>query len=368
MINQYEVLITDNMKKAIQDYMNSGGWLTEYKVTEKFADMIKKYTGAKYCSITTSGTVALFLGMTAMSSIFKLPPKRYIAVPDYTMIASANSSVLAGYMPVLFDVEKESFCLSTDKYNSFLKSCQAIMLVSINGRYPKCVEEILEISRDYHIPIIEDSAQSFGSFYKNKHIGTYGELGIFSFSTPKIITTGNGGAIVTNNKALYERIELLKDFGRTDPPKNIHSYLGYNFKFTDLQASVGVAQMNELKDRIKMKENIFKTYQDLLSGIKQVKIPDTNLKQTTPWFMDMIVEKRDELVDYLLKHNIKSRGFYPPIHTQMPYVELSKQEGFEDYNSNYVSANGLHPPSGFKLEESQIHCICDCIKEFYERN
>jgi len=138
-----------------------------------------------------------------------------VIVPDYTIIATANAVLMAGAKPVFADVEKETICLDFDSMKSKITSkTKAIMLVSINGKYPTRVEEIISFCQKRNIQIIEDAAQSIGSFYKGKHVGTYGDVGSFSFSMPKIITTGQSGALVTDNEELYHKIELVKNFGR----------------------------------------------------------------------------------------------------------------------------------------------------------
>jgi len=366
MILQYEPLITEAMKNSVKEYIDSGGWITEFKKTRELEKKICRFTGSKYCIITTSGTIALFLSVLAVSNT--LAPssmKRYIAVPDYTMIASANATLLASYVPVLFDIEKETHCMTPHGYDDYFKKCNIIMLPSLNGRYPKCFDEIFQIAKENNIPIIEDSCQSMGSYHDGKHIGTYGDIGAFSFSMPKIITTGQGGAIITDNKELYDKINLYKDFGRETAGIDRHITIGYNFKFTDIQAILGLAQMKDLKRRIKIKRNIYKIYKEQLDDVEDITMIN-NSEEVTPWFIDILCSNPDGLKEYLKHKEIGTRRFYPAIHTQSPYNRMVKEHEFKNYNSLYISSRGLWLPSSFNLNDEKIIGICDSIKDYYK--
>ena len=242
------------------------------------------------------------------------------------------------------------------------KKTKAIMLVTINGRYPD-MEQFVKFAKLKNIFLIEDAAQSLGSFYKSKHLGTFGDIGIFSFSAPKVITMGQGGCLITNNEALYKKILMVKDFGRAKSGVDYHEQMGLNLKFNDVQAVIGVEQMRKLPWRVKRKKEMYRLYKSLLREIKEVEFIETDLENTSPWFIDVLVpsQKREELIIFLEARGIGSRVFYPAIHTQPPYAWI--KERFK--NADHVSARGLWLPSSSFLSDEDIAHVCATIKEFF---
>ena len=242
------------------------------------------------------------------------------------------------------------------------------MIVNFNGRSTG-MKQLHELAKKYNLKLIEDAAHSLGSYYGNKHQGTKSDIGVFSFSTPKIITTGQGGMIVTDSKTLYERCCELKDFGRKiGAKKNMkrafeHETIGYNFKFTEFQAAIGISQMKKLPKRIIKKKKMFKKYQDLLRDAKGISFVKTDLNKITPWMIDIILDsknKKNKLIDYLEKNYVETRIFYPPIHRLKPYKDLDKNYR----NSSDISDKGLWLPSSVTLENKEIDFICRKIKDF----
>lgn len=341
---------------AIQEYLKSGGWIMEFKRTREFEKMICDFTGAKYCSVVANGTVSLFIALKAI----EIKEGDEVIVPDLTMIATPNAVLLAGAKPVLVDTD-DSLCLDVKKVEKAItKRTKAVFHVSFNGRAGK-LDELKKLCRRKKIILLEDAAQSLGSYYKGKNLGNYGVIGSFSFSVPKIITTGQGGALITNNKHFYEKIIKIKDFGRIKGGVDIHDEFGWNFKFTDLQAVFGIEQIKKLAFRIKRKKEIYALYKKLLKDVKQVKFIDTNLKEVSPWFIDILVPDQKKLIDNLKSQNIGSRIIYPAIHTQKIYRYLKG-----DFpKASFYSKHGLWLPSSSKLTNNEITYICKKIREYY---
>jgi perosamine synthetase len=357
-INQMEPWIGEEEKKAVVEYLESGGWLTEFKRTRDFEEIIANYVGSKYASAVCNGTVSLAIALMALN----LENDDEVIVPDLTMIASANAVILAGAKPVLADINRTNLCLDLDKVEENInEKTKAIMYVSFNGRCSD-MEKFIALARRHNLFVIEDAAQSLGSRYRGKHLGTFGDFGSFSFSHPKIITTGQGGALVTDNEELYRQVLLLKDFGRPKSGVDYHTVIGYNFKFTDLGAVIGIEQMKKLNWRVKRKKEMYKLYHDLLQKIPQIELIETNLLDTTPWFFDILVkEKRAELAHYLKMKGIDTRTFYPPIHTQPPYSLVKS----DFTNSEYVSKRGLWLPSSSFLTNEDVERICSEIRKYF---
>ena len=362
-INQMEPWIGEEEKRALIEYLDSEGWLTEFMKTREFEQLIADYVGSKYASVVNNGTVSLVIALMASG----IRSGDEVIVPDYTMIASANAVILAGAKPVLVDIDPSNLCLDLDTVEEAITpKTKAIMLVTINGRYPE-MEKFVGFAHDHGLFLIEDAAQSLGSRFNSKHLGTFGDVGSFSFSAPKVITTGQGGALVTDDKELYQKILRIKDFGRAQGGVDYHETMGYNFKFTDLQAVIGIEQMKKLDWRVKRKKEMYKLYKDLLEDVKGIEFINTNLEDTSPWFIDILVregkEERDKLASFLDKRGIGTRPFYPAIHTQPPYSWVNG----DFKTSDYVSKRGLWLPSASFLSDEDIERVCKEIKNYFKR-
>jgi len=358
-IPQMEPWFGEEEKNALSAYMDEGGWITEFKKTLQFEQMIADYTGAKHCIVVNNGTISLTLIALACG----IQAGDEVIVPNFTMIATPNSVKMFGAIPVFVDVELETLCMELKlAEKAITKKTRALMLVSANGRYPKSgIAAFEKLCRKKGIILIEDSAQALGSFYPDgRHIGTAGIAGSFSFSSPKVISTGQGGAIVTNDDNIAIKIKKLKDFGRTSGGMDIHDSIGYNFKFTELQAVIGIEQMKKLKWRLERKKEIYEFYKKHLWSIKQIHFFDQDLKYTTPWFIDALFEDRNELQKYLKEKGIGTRIMYPPINKQTAYQYPGNYPV-----SNKVGESGLWLPSAAQLSEEQLSFICGEIQTFY---
>jgi len=359
-IMQMRPLFGKEEKQAICEYMDEDGFITEFKRTEKFEQMIAEYTGAKHCVVVNNGTISLSLAAMAVG----IEAGDEVIVPNYTMIATPNSLKMFGASPVFVDVESDTLCLDISLVKEVITpKTKAIMLVTANGRYPQSgIKAFEDFCAEQGLILIEDSAQSLGSFYPDgRHIGTAGLVGSFSFSAPKIISTGQGGAIVTNDDNVATKLRKLKDFGRSGGGNDIHDEIGFNFKFTELQACIGIEQMKKLSARVERKKEILRLYQELLKHVTQVRFFDQDLDNTTPWFIDCLVKDRDNLIDYLKGCGIGSRVMYPPINKQLAY----DIEG-ECVASNMIGESGLWLPSAVQLSDNNVVYICNQIKRFYQ--
>ncbi|MGE5389740.1 MAG: DegT/DnrJ/EryC1/StrS family aminotransferase [Deltaproteobacteria bacterium] len=356
-INQMEPWFDHNEAAKLAEYMDSGGWLTEHTYTRRFENMIAAYTGSRFCSAVCNGTASLVIALLACG----IGQGDEVIVPDYTMVATPNSAELINARAVFIDIEEDTLCMDFEEMKGAVtEKTRAVILVSINGRYPSRVNEIVEFCRDNRIFLIEDAAQSLGSRYQGRHVGTFGDIGCFSFSTPKIITTGQGGALITDNEELFNKIKMIKDFGRERGGIDNYLIKGWNFKFTDLQAVIGIEQMKKLEWRVNRKKEIGRLYEQMLTGIAGVKSIQTDYEETVPWFFDILADDRGELMAYLNKRDIGSREFYPPLHSQPAY-------GYKGLFpvTEQISTKGLWLPSSSFLTDDDIGLVCDRIRMFY---
>lgn len=362
-INQIEPWIGDEEKSAMMEYLDSGGWLTEFKKTREFERMIADYIGSKYALVVNNGTVSLIIALMALD----VKDGDEVIVPDYTMIASANAITLAGAKPILVDIDPANLCIDLGLAEEAITTkTKAIMFVTINGRCPD-MNKVVALARNYNLYLIEDAAQSLGSRYRGKHLSTFGEIGSLSFSFPKIITTGQGGALVTDDEGLFTKMSKLKDFGRPKSGLDYYEIMGFNSKFTDLQAVIGIEQMKKLDWRVSRKKEIYKLYHDLLRDIEQIRLIDTNLEDCAPWFIDILISEdgvRDNLAGFLNDKGIGTRPFYPAIHTQPPYSYVNG----DFINSVSISQRGLWLPSSSFLTNNDVERVCTEIRNYFKKN
>jgi perosamine synthetase len=353
----------DKETEAVYNYMKEGGWLMEFDKTREFEKMICDYTGAKYCHIVNNGTISLSIALLALD----VKKNDYVIVPNFTMIATPNSVNLIGANVILVDVEQETLCIDINIVDNLLKNdidkkIKCVIHVSLNARCNDIIR-LKNICDSYHVNLLEDSAQSLGSWYKDKHLGTFGHIGSFSFSAPKIISTGQGGALITNNSELSDKIWKIKNFGRKSGFNDIHDTFGINSKTTDIQSVIGIEQMKKLEYRVKRMKEIWNLYYSLLSNIPQIFMFKPNDPKWIPWFIDIYTDDPVNLQIYLKTQNIGTRIVYPPIHSQKCYLDISSESNYTV--TEKYSYTGLWLPSSSKNTDEEIKQICNIINNYF---
>ena len=254
MIYQIKPIIGNISKDNLIKYIKEDNWLTEYKFTKKFEKKFSSYTKSKHCIVFPNGT----LTMSSVISCLDLKKNSEVLVSNSTMVATANVVKFTNLKLKLVDISSENLCMCPkDLEKKISKFSKVVIYTHMNGRIGEIIK-IRNICKKYNLFLIEDSAHAIGSYYKNKHVGNFGIAGSFSFSMPKLITMGQGGAIVTNNTSLAKKLRLYKDFGRRKSGADVHDYFGYNFKITDMQSVIGLSQLNDLSWRIKKKKRFLK--------------------------------------------------------------------------------------------------------------
>jgi perosamine synthetase len=362
-IPQMEPCFGDEEADALHAYMKEGGWITEFQRTAEFERQIAAYVGARHAVVVNNGTVSLTLAAIACGVV----AGDEVIVPNYTMIATPNAVSLLGAKPVFVDVEPETLCMQHDAFEAAITpKTRAVMLVTANGRAPLTgIARFEATCKARGVTLIEDSAQSLGSrFPDGRHAGTAGVVGSFSFSAPKVISTGQGGALVTDDDAIAHKLRRLKDFGRAKGGTDVHDTIGYNFKFTELQACIGLEQMKKLPARVERKKEILRRYRQGLSGVRGVTLFAQELEHTTPWFIDGLFERRDALAAHLKTRGVGARVMYPPIHQQLAYAD-HPLAGASFPVSERVGREGLWLPSASQLTDAQIDRVTAAIREFY---
>jgi len=356
-INWWEPKIGNTEIGKIRNVIKKN-FLSEGKLTKEFENKIKKFLNVKYCVLTSSGSAALYLSLKALN----IKKGDQVLVPNITYVATVNAIKLAGATPKIVDVDKKNLSLDIDDLKKKInKKTKIIMPVHVSGRGGN-IKKILSIANKHGIKVIEDAAEAFGSKIQKKNLGTFGILGCYSFTPTKILTTGQGGAVVGNRKAIMEKILFLKDQGRTKRcigGDDQHDLDGFNFKFNDVLAAIGLEQFKRIRERIKKIEFINNYYNKKLKFIKKIKFLKKQNGEIPIW-TEIVTKDRNAIFEYLLKNQIKCRKFWKPISS---HKNFKQKEKF--YNSQIVSKKFMWLPSGFHLNKKKLNYICSKIIDFY---
>ncbi len=258
---------------------------------KEFERRFAKWLGIKHAIAVSNGTVALHLALLALN----IKQGDEIIVPDLTFASPANMVILTGAKPVFVDVSREYWCIDPrDLKRNITSRTKAIIVVHLYG-HPADMDEILEIAHENNLYVIEDSAEAHGAEYKGRKVGSIGDIGTFSFYGNKVITTGEGGMIVTNNKNIAEKIRLMRDHGMK--PRYWHIVLGFNYRMTNLQAAIGLAQLSKIDRLIKRKREIAKIYKNELSATPGIELhPEMPWARPSYWLFSILVDKKMVMV------------------------------------------------------------------------
>jgi len=333
-------------------------WIAEGEKTREFEKRIATLCGTKHAVAVSNGTVALYIGLKVLG----VGEGDEVIVPDFTFIASANSVKLAGATPVFVDVDEKTFNIAPEStQRAITKRTKAIMPVHIYGQAAD-MDRVGEIARKYNLYIVEDAAQGIGVKFNGKPVGGFGDIGCISFYADKTMTTGEGGMILTNDDKLAEQAVLIKNQGRLRAGAYIHPHIGYNFRLSDLQAAIGLAQLSKLSTMIEMKKRNEKLYRQGLADVKGVEFPYIDPRgYNVPFRINILIDDPEGLQKFLEREGIGSRRFFYPLHGQPCY----NLEG-EFPNAEKAYDRGLSLPSSVVLSEQQILYVCDRVRSFIE--
>ena len=350
-------------KKLINQCLDTG-WISSIGgFVEQFSIEFSKAVKTKYALPVSNGTVALHLALIALG----IGPADEVIVPALTFVASANSISYTNAKPVFIDIEPDTFNLDIAQLESKIThKTKAIMTVDLYG-HPVNFDQVRQICHKHKLKFISDSAESLGSLYKNKPVGSQADISTFSFFGNKIVTTGEGGMLVTNDKKTYQTAKLYRDQGKdTSIHPYYHPVIAYNYAMTNLQAAVGIGQLKRLKTFVKQKRQIAALYQKLLTGIPGISFQKQQAyARSNYWMFSILVDQqkfghsRDELIAYLNKKNIETRPFFYPLPLLPPYKKNQPSQGFPV--AYKIAAQGINLPTYASLKQSQVKYIAQSI-------
>ena len=352
MIPLAEPIITEQDKAFVIDALESGWINTSGEYINMLSEELCKASGCSYAVPVVNGTSGLFMALKAL----RIGPGDKVIVPSITFIASVNAIVHTGAEPIFADCD-DSLNIDTNKLKEFLdtsndSSIKAIMPVHIFGN-PCEMDSIISIANKHGLFVVEDACEALGSKYKDKYCGGIGDIGVYSFSFNKMITSGNGGAIVTNNKKIADKIRYWITQSKDDPENYIHNEVGYNLGLTNIQAALGYSQILRLPEIIKQKQKNIKQYNSLL------KHDIFYYQEGNGWFVGYITINKNKIVQKLKEEGIQTRQLWTPNHLQKPFKSYSRIGNLKV--SEYYGNNVINLPCGINLTEEQINHICEII-------
>jgi len=362
MIPIFEPYFTGNEKKYLMDCIDTTWISSQGDYILKFEKALADYHSMEYAIVTSNCTTALHLSLKALG----LGPGDEVICPDLTFIAPANMVVLSGAKLVLIDVHPETLTIDPDLIEkNITKYTKAIIVVHQFG-HAAHMNEIMTLAEKYNLKIIEDNAESISARYKGKLLGTLGDVSTYSFFGNKIITTGEGGAVLTNNKETAIKCRELRDHGMSHEKKYHHGDLGYNYRMTNMQAAIGLAQMEKLDEILSLRKEQMDCYYNELTNVDGVSLRKyADWCDPVHWMMTIMLDdeyNRDEFLSYMKNKGIDCRQMINPVHEAEHFIDLFINNKYN--NSIMLSKQSVHLPSSLNLEIEDIIFICNTVKSF----
>ena len=369
--------ISGNELKYVKDCLETGWISSAGSYVNKFENMVAEYVGAKFGIATMNGTAALHIALILNG----VRANDYVIVSNLTFVASANSIKYAGADPILIDADLDSWQMDLNVLDKFLKNQTVInkngeRILKSDGR---CIRTIMpvhiqgnifdfnrfkSICEKYNMTYIEDAAEALGSKFNGKFAGTFGKLGVFSFNGNKIISTGGGGVIVTNDKILADKARHITTTAKVDPMLYFHDEVGYNYRLVNILAAVGVAQMENLSSYITKKQNIGDFYRKHLKGVGDIQFQQViDEVEHNDWLFTIKTSMQKNLLKYLNSKRIVSRPFWMPMN-QLPMYEKCIYVNESD-NSKKIHNSCLSIPCSTNISENELKIVVSEIKSFF---
>lgn len=355
-----EPYLGGNELKYVSDCIESG-WISsvgEYVI--RFENDFSKFCGTKYAVATSNGTVAIHLAL----EVLEVGEGDEVIVPTFTFASTAFAVSYTGARPVFVDSEPATWNIDPQRIEEKITPrTKAIIPVHLYG-HPVDMDPLLQLARKHNLYVIEDAAEAHGAEYKGRRVGSLSDVGCFSFYGNKIITTGEGGMLTTDSEEILEKARLLRDVAMSPEKRYWHSRIGFNYRMTNLQAAVGVAQMERIEELIQRKREIAEIYASLLRDLPGVTLPpEASWAKNVYWMYSVLIEddfgpKRDEVMTGLRERGVDSRPFFYPLHSLPPYNDGEKFPVAEK-----IARKGINLPSGVTLTKEEIERVIEALRE-----
>tara|TARA_B100000427_G_C15480938_1_gene582934 strand:+ start:128 stop:1255 length:1128 start_codon:yes stop_codon:yes gene_type:complete len=374
-MNKYKVPVNEpylfgNEKKYLLKCLSDGFISSSGKFVKEFEKKFAKRVNRKFAITVSNGTAALQLAFEALN----IKKKDEVILPSFTIISCVLPVIRSGAIPVLIDSDPVTWNMDVTKIEKKITSkTKAIIAPHIYG-LPIDMDPLLKIAKKYKLKVIEDAAEVLGLKYKNKECGSFGDVSTFSFYANKHITTGEGGMIVTNSKQIAEKCKSLRNICFNNERRFLHYDLGWNYRFTNLQSAIGLAQLEKLNRFIIKKRKIGKNYNKEFSRIKifQTPLNEKKYAKNIYWVYGLVLKKRsfmslNILMKKLKQEGIETRNFFWPLHQQPILRKMGFFKKIKLPVAEYLSKNGLYLPSGLALTSSQQKYVIKKIKKIISK-
>lgn len=364
-----EPLLNGNEKKYLQDCIDTGWISSEGPMITRLEDHMKTITHRKHGIAVANGSVAIDLALAAL----KIGPGDEVILPSFTIISCAAAVVRAGATPVLVDSDPLTWNMDVDQVKKKINAkTKAIMPVHIYGLTVD-MDPVLELARERGLFVIEDAAQSHGQEYKKRPCGSFGHISCFSFYPNKHITTGEGGMLVTDDDSLAERCRSLRNLCFQPKRRFVHEELGWNFRMSNLQAAVGVAQAERLKEFIVIKRKMGARYQQAFEGMQSLQLPQKSSihSENIYWVFGLVIDKKHEFdaekaMSELAKKGVGCRPFFWPMHEQPVFHKMGLFLNEKYPVSENLARRGFYLPSGLALKTDQQERVISAVRELFQ--
>ena len=343
----------------------STGWISSQgKYVKRFEQEFANYTGADFALSVSNGTVALHLALVALGIGFE----DEVIVPDLTFASPLNAVLYVGAKPVILDINPNTACLNVELIEGAItEKTKAIIPVHLYG-HPTDMNPLMEIAKKYNLKVIEDCAEAVGSYYHGQHVGCFGDAATFSFFGNKTITTGEGGMVMFKEKTVFEKAQLLRDHGMSKEKRYWHEEVGFNYRLTNLQAAVGVAQLERADHFVSQKRWMAKIYTEGLRNSQLFLLPGEYGDVVNSYWLYTIYlrnpseETRDSILDQLKNFGIQARPVFYSMHRMPPYQKYALCSS--QYNHSLsLSKGGISLPSSASVTLDEINRVCDALYE-----
>lgn len=361
-----EPLLNGNEKKYLCECIDTGWISSEGPFVKEFEQKLSASVHRKYGVAVSNGTAALEVAVQALG----IGEGDEVIMPTFTIISCAMAVTKAGAIPVLVDSDAHTWNMNVEEIETRITSkTKAIMVVHLYG-LPADMDKILALAKKYHLKVIEDAAEMHGQTYKGKPCGSFGDISTFSFYPNKHITTGEGGMVVTNDENLAERCRMLRNLCFKKDVRYVHDEISDNYRFTNLQAAVGLAQLERLETFVKRKRDMGRYYTEALKGVKGLQLPivRTEDAENIYWVYGLLLDKDisadNRTVQRLLaEEGVGARTFFWCMHEQPVYQKQGLFQNESYPNAEYLARKGFYIPSGLALTQEQMeHVVCKVRK------
>ena len=370
MIPVNEPLFDGNEKKYLNQCIDDGWISSEGPFVKEFEEKFSSYLGSRYGIAVCNGTVALETALFAAG----ITKGDEVIMPTFTIISCAAAALRLGAKPVLVDSEPDTWNMDVAQIEGKITDrTKAIMPVHIYG-HPVDMDPVMELAEEYDLKVIEDAAEVHGALYKGKMAGAIGDVGSFSFYANKIITTGEGGMVVTDDEETAERARGYRNLCFRPGRRFYHTELGENFRMTNLQAAVGVAQLEQIDRFVEIKRKNAQRYSEGLGGLKGIKTPvEKEWAKNVYWMYAIELSEElgitaEQMAERLAKKGIGTRPFFLGLHEQPVFHRMGLYIGQHYPVAERIARQGLYLPSGHTLTEEQIGYVCGAVKTVVEES